>query len=80
MRDVESIRDPKKTLRDALLAASETKGRRRAQFERDFGRHRSLLLQRLDRNGPINQIASWQRLKTSIEECLSGLELARGDE
>lgn len=54
--EVERLADPKALLRECLLTASETTGRRRDDFTRDFGRHRSLLIQRLDRTGPIRNL------------------------
>lgn len=71
---VESVADPKKLLASALLAAGQPVGkRRRAQFERDFGRHRALLLQRLDVAGPINGLNAWQQLKEDVAGVLSRL-------
>lgn len=64
---VETIPDPKALLQEALMKAGAPSGRRRRrQFERDFGQHRALLLQRLDLGGPINQLSAWQRLKGNI--------------
>lgn len=71
---VESVADPKALLASALLAAAQPSGRRRrAQFERDFGRNRALLLQRLDVDGPINNLNAWQQLKEDIAAVLSQL-------
>lgn len=71
---IEGIADPKQLLRDALLEAGAPSGRRRrAQFERDFGEHRALLLQRLDRGGPVNQLTAWQQLKADIATVLSNI-------
>lgn len=51
-REVERRAHPKELLADVLLRASETAGRRRQQFARDFDRHRALLLERLDSTRP----------------------------
>lgn len=72
-RSVESIPDPKQVLLDTLLSACELTGRRRAQFRRDFSRHRRLLLQRIDRNGPINQLTAWSQLKENIADALTNV-------
>lgn len=70
---IESLADPKERLRDVLLEAAEPRGRRRReQFLRDFGRHRRLLLQRLDLHGPINELDAWCRLKQDIADVLAG--------
>lgn len=71
---VETLADPKERLRDVLLVAGQPRGRRRReQFGRDFGRHRALLLQRLDLQGPINDLEAWRRLKGDIADALAGL-------
>jgi len=71
---VESVADPKALLASALLAAGQPSGkRRRAQFERDFGRNRALLLQRLDVHGPINGLKAWQQLKADVAAVLAQL-------
>lgn len=71
--EAESIADPKQRLETALLLASETSGRRRARFARDFGRHRSLLLQRLDPNGPVAQHSAWKQLRVDVENAVAML-------
>ncbi|MBK5222578.1 MAG: hypothetical protein JJE52_06830 [Acidimicrobiia bacterium] len=73
-RRVETIPDPKQRLRDALLVASETSGRRRKQFERDFGRHRALLLERLDTTGAVSGLPSWQRLQREVTDAVQHLK------
>jgi len=71
---VESVADPKALLASALLAAGQPSGkRRRAQVERDFGRNRALLLQRLDVHGPINGLKAWQQLKADVAAVLAQL-------
>lgn len=71
---VESAADPKALLASALLEAGQPSGRRRrAQFERDFGRHRALLLQRLDVAGPIGGLAAWQQLRDDVANVLAQL-------
>jgi len=72
-RQAETIADPKATLRDALVRASGTSGRRRDQFIRDFDRHRSTLLTRLDRSGLVSRLSSWQQLVSDIELWIDSL-------
>lgn len=68
---VESVSDPKRLLQDALLTASEATGRRRAQIKRDFGRHRGILLARLDLWGGIQTVPAWRRLRSDVERVVS---------
>lgn len=71
---IETVPDPKSLLQEILLTAGQPAGkRRRAQFQRDFGRHRALLLQRLDLQGPINELQAWQQLKRDIASLLRDL-------
>ncbi len=76
-RAVEAIADPKELLRYALVTASETSGRRRDNFKRDFDRHRRLLLDRLDADGPVSQLGAWKRLRTDIAEVARQLQDGR---
>lgn len=70
----ESIADPKAVLKEALLAASETSGRRRDQFKRDFERHRRLLLEQLDPSGPVGALSAWKRLQADVHGLLQHLK------
>ncbi len=74
---VERLADPKAALKDALLIASEERGRRRERVVRDFDRHRSLLLERLDTLGPVTQLVSWQRMVAAVASGLTQLREAR---
>ena len=64
--EAERVADPKRVLRDALLAASGTTGRRRAQVDRDFDRNRAVLLRRLDRSGAVSRLESWKALVDDV--------------
>jgi hypothetical protein len=68
--EAERMANPKQRLLDVLIAASETSGRRRDQFKRDFDRHRSLLLERLDIDGAVTKLQAWQRMRTDIAAAL----------
>jgi hypothetical protein len=74
---VERIADPKGRLQDVLLRASETTGRRRQQFMRDFGRHRALLLAQIDQAGPIAGLAAWQHLRDDTQNALDAVDRNR---
>lgn len=71
VNEAERLADPKKALAEALLAASEMTGRRRSQMARDFGRHRRLLLERLDPHGEVTQFSAWRQLQNDIAKALS---------
>jgi hypothetical protein len=62
----ESISDPKALLRDSLLAASETTGRRRKIVRARFGEQRRQLLERLDPDGPVREVPSWRRFVDDV--------------
>lgn len=80
LQRVEAVADPKTMLRDVLVKAGAPSGNRnRKRFERDFGRHRALLLQRLDPNGPVDQLAAWRRLKQDIATALNAIAETGGD-
>ncbi|MGF1466664.1 MAG: DUF4276 family protein [Sandaracinaceae bacterium] len=59
---VEELSRPKELLNRAILEASETTGRRREKLERRLPHLRRLLLERLDRNGPVRRLSAWKRL------------------
>ena len=61
--EAERRSDPKRILADALLAASETTGRRRKRIRRDFARFRRQLLVNLPIGGPLEQLPSWARFR-----------------
>lgn len=73
---VERVADPKAVLRRALTDAAEVRGRRARQFDRDFGRHRALLIERLDIDGPVSTLSSWQQLVSDIDAGLGPSEQA----
>lgn len=69
----EGVRDPKGLLRDVLARASEHSGRRLKDFHSDFGHHRRELIERIDRDGPVQLLPSWQRFVSDIGEALTTL-------
>ena len=71
---IEGTRKPKEILQKALLAASETSGRRLKKEKNSFNHHRRVLLQRLDPFGAVRDLPSWQRLERDIKRALEQLE------
>jgi hypothetical protein len=67
LNEIERIADPKSVLRAAILKASQTTGRRRERWDKRFGSNRRQLIQRIDLDGPIQEIASWQSLVIEVE-------------
>ena len=67
---VESEPDPKACLAQALLAASETSGRRRKKFNRDIPHMRRLLLGHLPVGGLLEQVPSWVRFRDDLKSAL----------
>ncbi|HEY0737123.1 MAG TPA: hypothetical protein VGD69_19560 [Herpetosiphonaceae bacterium] len=72
-RLVENIADPKEYLRNAIVAASELKGRRLNDLRKNFSTHRQILLRRLPIDGPIRQVPSWVRMRDDIIEAVENL-------
>ena len=71
---IEGTRKPKEILQKALLAASETSGRRLKKEKNSFSRRRRVLLQRLDPLGAVRGLPSWQCLERDIQRALTQLE------
>ena len=71
---IEGTRNPKEILQKALLAASETSGRRLKKEKNSFSRHRRVLMQRLDPFGAVRNLPSWQCLERDIKRALEQLE------
>lgn len=68
---VENITNPKERLREALLTASETTGRRRQRFVSRFDDHRRLLIERLHASGRLSTVAAWRRLFADVEAAIT---------
>jgi hypothetical protein len=71
--EAERLADPKALLQDALVRASETAGRRRKVFQRQFPSHRRTLIERLDIAGSIQLLSSWKQLQQDINNVAAGL-------
>lgn len=73
LRRVEAVSAPKQTLADALAKASEKSGRRLQQVKKAFPGHRSLLLDRLDLDGPVTNLPSRQALVAAVDDTIVAL-------
>ena len=69
----ESVPDPKELLRTALVRASELSGRRLDKFKARFNSHRHQLLERIEPDGPINQVRSWCDFVSDLKSGLTSL-------
>ncbi|MFI6321305.1 hypothetical protein ACIBG8_27465 [Nonomuraea sp. NPDC050556] len=67
-REAEMLADPKSYLRECLLKAADVKGRRREGFSKRFTQHRRQLLDRLDCDGEVAKLGSWQLLLRHVDE------------
>lgn len=65
--ELERAADPKEVLRDCLLDAASVTGRRRTQLIKRFPQHRRQLLERLDPDGPVADLSSWDELTQSVD-------------
>jgi len=70
VRDLESNPDPKKVLKDALLAASETKGRRRDRLNRDLSRRVQRVAELIEDYSPLRRLSAFQRLEADLAAVL----------
>lgn len=67
LKRLEQIADPKKVLKEALATASEASGRRLKVLNQRFSQNRRQLLERLDVDGPVTSLPSWQHFVSGIE-------------
>lgn len=66
MRRLESTRDTKQLLMDALCEASETQGARLAKFKKRFSEMRARLTIDLNPDGPVKGLASYQDFRRKV--------------
>ncbi|MFD5338768.1 hypothetical protein [Streptomyces hawaiiensis] len=66
----ESVPDPKALLKQAIATASEERGRSLQKLQKRFSANRARLLEMLDREGPVKQLASWQSFTNDLREAL----------
>lgn len=70
---IEQTAHPKELLQEALRRANGGTGRRAERFRGEMSSHRRRLLEELDVEGPIRQLAAWQRLCDRIEAAMRDL-------
>ena len=75
----ERVANPKEQLRDALLTASGTRGRRRRRFAREFPRLRRRLLQDLPIGGELERLESWTRFRDDTAAASRARSRTNGD-
>jgi hypothetical protein len=66
-QEVERVADPKDVLRQALLTAAESTGRRRERDTKRFNQQRRQLLEGLDRHGPVSALPGWRQLLDDVD-------------
>jgi hypothetical protein len=71
---VETVADPKSALREALLLASETSGRRHKQKLRDFGIMRRRVAELIDDYSPLRAVSAFARLEQELRTTLDQLD------
>lgn len=71
LAQIENVADPKRVLQEALAIASGLSGRRLQKFRQDFPVHRAVLIERIDRQGPVKTLRSWQRLLTRVHDAIT---------
>lgn len=70
---LEHVGDPKAVLRAALIAATESTGRRRKDAEQSFNAWRRILLETLDPEGPVADLPSFRRFREELREAIHRL-------
>jgi hypothetical protein len=73
VRQVERLADPKQRLRETLVMASDSSGRRLDTFKRRFNEHRRLLLERVDLCGPPAALTAVQDLVREVDRAADRL-------
>lgn len=63
---IEATKSPKEVLQEACLKATDATGRRRQRHERNLSRMRATLLERLEHDGPVTQLASWSAFVEAV--------------
>lgn len=77
IRNIETTRDPKERLEQALILASGLSGHRLASFKKRLPALRAALLQRLDIDGPVQRLSAWSKLVSEIARAIDALAQAR---
>ncbi|WP_320779547.1 hypothetical protein [Streptomyces sp. CRN 30] len=74
---VERVADPKQRLKDTIATASGCKGRRLTELHQRFPRNRHRLLDLLDRDGPVSEVASWRTFVAELSAALRAVAPGR---
>ncbi|MEV0893708.1 hypothetical protein [Promicromonospora sp. NPDC050262] len=77
LKGIENTHDPKAVLKSALMAATGTTGRKHRRAVTQWSTSRRILLQRLDVDGPVRELESWQRLERDLSAAVR--ELVTGE-
>ena len=70
---IERTANPKEILKTAIADASETSGKRLRKINKKFSNKRRQLLERIDIEGDIEKLSSWQRLRHDIDRVIKEL-------
>ncbi len=73
VRAIETTSSPKEVLQRALLQVSDTTGRRRDKERSMFPQRRRTLLERLDLNGAVKELSSFQQLLGDVQRAVAAL-------
>lgn len=76
LRRIEDVPNPKATLRDALLAAAEVRGRQRKRFQRDMAARVRRVAELIDDFSPLRRLIAFQHFEQDCIETLRSLDLA----
>ncbi len=70
VRELERLPDPKKTLHELLLDASEARGRRRAKLRRDLSTAVHRVAQLIDDFSQLAKLPAWQAFERELQDAL----------
>jgi hypothetical protein len=73
--DLEATKNPKERLERALVLACGLSGHRLVRFKRRLPQLRSVLLQRLDIDGPVRELSAWRKLLADIATAYDAIVL-----
>ncbi len=72
--ELESMPDPKETLREVLMKAGAPRGvRRRKRFKADFGNLRKQLAENLRSGGLLEQVPAWARFRDDVASAMAAM-------
>ena len=77
LHQLEAVRDPKKLLLTALLAASEKSGRRLRQFERDLHRRKGRVAEHISDFSPLRSLSAFRYFETATLQALDAVRTTR---